>query len=413
MKNKLLIKNTVMLYLMTFTKMLLPLITLPYLTRILSTSNYGVVSYTKSIMTYMQIIVDFGFMLSITKEIVNNKNDQNKVSELCSDTLLSRLLLWIMAFVVLGIMICNITILKHNIIFVILSMFSVLTTCFLPDYLFRGFENMEVISYRFIVSKLISTVLTFIFVKSNDSMMWIPILDILGNLAAILLTNLKIKKMNIHINIDIKRLKFALLNIKASTNYFASNLASTLLGAFSTILIGVYLTASDVAFWSIANNLIGTIQSLYNPISDGIYPQMIKSKSIGLIKNIFKLLIPLIITGCIISYFLAPQVINLLSGPKYGVSVTIFRMLIPILFLGFISIMLGWPTLGAINKSKETMITAILSATVQMISFLLLIITNSFTIWNIALVRILCEIVLLSSRFGYVLKYRNEFERGD
>ena len=63
-------KNIIMLYGYSIAKILLPFVTVPYLTRVMSTDAYGVVLYVKSIGTYLQLIVDFGFMLSGTRDIV-------------------------------------------------------------------------------------------------------------------------------------------------------------------------------------------------------------------------------------------------------------------------------------------------------------------------------------------------------
>ena len=68
-------KNSGMLLAMNAAKILFPLITLPYLTRVLSTDAYGTVVYVKSVISYMQLMVDFGFLLSATKEIVNANGD--------------------------------------------------------------------------------------------------------------------------------------------------------------------------------------------------------------------------------------------------------------------------------------------------------------------------------------------------
>ena len=66
MKQKNVLKNIIMLYGMSIAKIVFPLLTLPYLTRVLSVESYGVVSYVKAVMQYMQLGVDFGFMLSGT-----------------------------------------------------------------------------------------------------------------------------------------------------------------------------------------------------------------------------------------------------------------------------------------------------------------------------------------------------------
>ena len=60
MKNKI-VKNTMYLYLITAVKMVFPLLTLPYLTRILSVEMYGVVTYAKAYTSYVQLVLDFGF----------------------------------------------------------------------------------------------------------------------------------------------------------------------------------------------------------------------------------------------------------------------------------------------------------------------------------------------------------------
>ena len=73
------VNNTVMLMIFHISKILFPFVTLPYLTRVLTVDTYGVVTYVKTVMTYMQILVDFGFALSATKDVVQTiKNKINR-----------------------------------------------------------------------------------------------------------------------------------------------------------------------------------------------------------------------------------------------------------------------------------------------------------------------------------------------
>ena len=102
--SKTLVKNTVMLYIMNITKIVLPLVTLPYLTRVLSKDCYGVVSYVKAVMQYMQVVVDFGFILSATKDVVNCKEDKKRLSYIIGDTMVAKLILVLVSFVALVIM---------------------------------------------------------------------------------------------------------------------------------------------------------------------------------------------------------------------------------------------------------------------------------------------------------------------
>ena len=155
--------------------------------------------------------------------------------------------------------------------------------------------------------------------------------------------------------------------------------------------------------------IIGTIQACYSPIPDGRYPEMSRSKNIGIVKNPLKIFLPVIGLGCVATIFLAKQVLLILGGEKYLPAVPILQLLIPNLFIGFLSIMFGWPTLGAIGKAKDTTISTLTSIIVHIILLVALIIFNKFNLYTIAIVRCITEAVLFGMRYMYYRKYKNLF----
>ena len=407
MKNKKIVNNTIMLMIFNITKIIMPFITLPYLTRVLTTDTYGVVTYAKTVMTYMQIFVDFGFVLSATKDIVKVKDNKEKMALVIGDTMIARVILGLIGFIIILILGVSLPILRANILYTILSYIVVFLSIFLMDFLFRGIERMHVITIRFIVMKTISTVLTFFFIKDDSDILLIPILDILSSLVAIILVFWEIKKMKV--GVKFTKVKNALSSIKDSFIYFLSNVASTSFNALSTIIIGIFISATDVAYWGVCMQIIGTIQACYTPISDGIYPEMIKSKNINLIRKVIKIFLPVVTLGCILAYFLAVPGLWILGGDEYLAAVPIFRILIPALFFGFFSIIYGWPTLGVIGKTKETTISTVVSIVINIILLGILVLTNSFTLVNIAIVRTLTEVILFATRYIFYRKYKNLF----
>lgn len=400
-------KNTFMLIVFNIAKIVFPFITLPYLTRVFSTNTYGTVAYVKTVMSYMQIIVDFGFVLSATKDIVKIRSDKQKMEYVIGDTLMARFIMGLIGFIIILLLCILLPILRNNILYTLLSYVVIFLSIFLMDFLFRGLEIMHVITIRFIVMKLISTALTFVLVKSDNDILLIPILDILSSLVAIILVFFQIKKLELKIHFS--GLKKSLSTIKNSFVYFLSYVASTSFNALSTMIIGIKISPAEVAYWSVCMQVIGSIQACYQPITDGIYPEMIKTKNYGLLKKIVKLLLPLISLGCIMCYFLSGVVLNILGGSEYLVAVPIFRILIPSLFFGFLAAMYGWPALGAIGKTKETTMSTVTSIVVHILLLVILILTDSFTLVNIAIVRTLTEIVLFSIRYYYCKKYKNLF----
>ena len=130
--------NTIMLYLLSAAKTIFPLLTLPYLARDLSVDCYGTVSYVKAVVGYAQIIVDFGFMLSAVKEIVEVQNNKTSISKVVGNTVISKLILAFVAYAVIMIISSGIVILRNNLLYVCIAMLVPVLSCFLLDFLCRG-----------------------------------------------------------------------------------------------------------------------------------------------------------------------------------------------------------------------------------------------------------------------------------
>ena len=349
------IRNIIMLYGLSIAKIVFPLITLPYLTRVLTVDTYGTVSYVKTIMTYLQLTVDFGFMLSGTKDIVKGKQNGEDLGKITGDILLARIILGIIAFAVLVGLIIVLPILRENVLYTFLSYVSVFFSIFLFDYVFRGLEEMQVITIRFVIMKGIAAALIFVFVHNDTQIIWIPILDCIGSLLAVALVWIEIKKRNLHIKL--MSLSRSLNKLGESAIYFASEMATTAFGALNTVLIGVFLSKSDVAYWSLCITMISAVQAMYEPINSGVYPDMVKNKDLKVIKRTLSIFMPIVTVGCVFTIFVAKYALLFVGGKQYVDAAGLLRALTPVLFISFPTMLFGWPTLGAFGKAKEVTIT--------------------------------------------------------
>ncbi len=406
--SKSLVKNTAMLYIMNITKIVLPLITLPYLTRVLSKDCYGTVSYVKAVMQYMQVVVDFGFQLSATKDIVNARGDNKKINQTVGDTLLAKLMLVGLSFVVLLGMIAAIPLLRAHALYTILSFVVVALTCFLMDFLFRGLEEMQVITIRYLVMRSLAAALTFVFVRDDSDMLWIPVLDIIGSLVAIVLVFHEMKKREI--KIDFTGIKNAWLKLKESAVFFLSNMASTTFTALNTLLIGIFIDAEQVAEWSVCLQMVSAVMAMYTPVTDGIYPHMVKTRDWKIIKKTARIFMTIITCGCVFTFFAAQIALLIIVGEKYVTAVPLLRAFIPLLFFSFPAMLFGWPALGAIGKMKETTKTTLITAAMQVVGLVLLLLMGEFNVINLALLRGITEAGMFVMRYGYCRKFKGEFD---
>lgn len=405
--NKKLIKNIISLYGFSIAKIILPLITLPYLTRVLSVETYGMIAYVKSIIGYFQLFIDFGFMFSGTKKIVRLNNNKSDISKVIGNVMLARIFIAVISLPILYIICEIIPVLRYEKTYVFLAFIPVILSVFLFDFVFRGLEKMHVLTIRFFAMKGLSTVFTLFLVKSNSDILWIPALDIIGSLIALVFVFVELKKEKLHIKIE--GFKAVFLELQDSAVFFVSNMSQTIFVALNTLVIGVFLSASDVAYWSLCIQMITAIQTMYQPITDGIYPHMVQTKNFSIVKKILCIFMPIIFAGCVFTFFVAKYALIIIGGGKYAVAANVLRCMTPVMFFGFPCIALGWPSLGAINKDKEVTVSTIISAIFQLIGLYVLGLTGRFNLMSIAIWRSLTEILLFSIRTFLCIKNRKEF----
>lgn len=406
-EKKNLAKNTIALYVMNIVKLIFPILTLPYLTRILSTTTYGFVTYVKSLIVYVQLFIDFGFLLSATKNIVKAKNKE-EIGSIVGNTIFEKLILGLIATILFIIASLFIPIIQKNIYFSLLYLISSLVSIFILDFLYRGIEKMNYVAIPYIISKTISLIFTFIVVKNDNDIIYIPLFEFFGNLVAAFMSIYFLRR--VHIKINYKNLKTSIDDFKDSLIYFISNFATTIFGALTTIVAGFYISEENIAFWGICMQILAAAKALYNPLTNSLYPYMLRKRNLKLINKISLIMIIPMIVGIFLVVFGNEFIFRIIGGIKYEKAGITLVFLLPAFIFSFYSMLYGWPVLGAIEKSKETTISTVIAALFQIIELLFLGICDCFNLKSLAISCSLTEFLLFIIRFIIVYKNRNKFD---
>lgn len=402
-----LLKNTIYLYIVTVIKIVAPLATLPYLTRVLSVDGYGTVSFVKAYCSYVQLLIDFGFLLSATKSIAEAFGDKHSIGRITGDTIVEKGILSVASLILTVVFCLLVPLLRENALFVFLYVFSCVSTIGILDFLYRGIEKMGYVAIPFALSKTITVALTFVCVRGDCDLLLIPILEIAGNMVAAIVSLLFLRREGIRLSFS--GVKSWIADLADSFVYFASNFATTFFGALTTLMAGVFLTSADVAFWSVCMMAVSAAKSLYSPISNSLYPRMIVTKDLGLVNKVTMVLSVPLLLGCLAVLFFGDQIMLIVAGQKYAQSGLVLKSLVPVLLFSFYSMMYGWPVLGAIGKRNETTITTIIAAAFQMGGLLTLLVTGNFTLFSLSVCCGASEAILLVARLVVVLKNRSAF----
>lgn len=173
--NRKLISNTVFLYLMTTSIQILNLLTVPYLSRVLGPTEYGQIGLALGYMAYVQIILDFGFTLYATKKISENKTDKCKIEYIITAVTFIKVILAVCLGVVfllfLYINVFDVTLMTILQVYLL----GYLITALLPDFYYRGMENMKSIALRTLIVRVLFTLLIFLCVRKKEDIMFVPV----------------------------------------------------------------------------------------------------------------------------------------------------------------------------------------------------------------------------------------------
>lgn len=395
-------KNTAWQYGLQLVKYLFPLITLPYLTRVLEPEGYAFYAYVVSFMSFAQVFVDFGFNLSGTKRIAkaSSVGEENRINGAVTE---ARLVLCLVAGVAVMVIASFLPLTKENLLYVFLAFLAVCGKGLVPDFLFQGHEDMGPITTRFLASKSISTVLTFLLVHSIADIMWVPVLDILSSGVALAWSFVAARK-RFGATIELVPLREALAELKMSGLYCFSNMAATVFSGFTTLLIGVVVTdASQVAFWSLAMTAVSAVQSLYSPIVNSLYPHMVNTGDYRFARKLSLLAVPAVLVGTFLFCLLSNFIMFVLGGERYLVGSWVLVWISPLLVFSFFGMLFGWPVLGAVGKVVEVTKSTVASALFCIAALLIASFVGVTDLHAICIIRCVTEALLFGIRFYYAL----------
>lgn len=411
MRSEKLVKNTFFLYILMFSTQILNLITIPYQTRILEPVVFGVINVCVAVMTYVQLVLDFGFMLSATADVTKNKNDISRLKYINSSVFYCKIVL---SIIILGIFIIinsifNIT--GDYLILYILYFVSYLIGSLIPDYIYRGMEDMKQVALRTLAIRIFFTIMIFVFVKNSDDYLIIPLLLLIGNIIAV-----GYSYMNIYKTYNIKFIKVKIVDIidtmKNSFPYFISRFASSFYQVLNTIIIGsIYKGMSVVGFYTSSDKLINIAKSFSSPVADSLYPYMIRKKNYNLIKKILLIVMPLILLAGVIVFIYAEDLCGILFGVNYKEAGNILRCLLPIAIVIFPTYLLAFPIMVPMGLEKYAIRSNVIGAVIQIILFIGLFVTKSFNIYSIAVCASIVEVSVFIYRLSIVLIFRHKLNK--
>lgn len=411
-KKTVLLKNTVMLYILTFSSYFLGFLVIPYETRVLHTEKFGLVGLAMAIMIYFQKTIDFGFLLSATEEVSLHQDDRRKLSRILTAVTLGKLLLTVLAGGVLFLLCQLVPRWQGNTGFFFLYFAATVLNCLMPDFLYRGLEQMEAITVRTVLIKLFFTVMIFLFLHGPEDYTLIPLLNTIGNAVALLGVFIHLRKK---LGLGFTRCTWreTLGSLRRSSGFFLSRIATTSYTAVSTIILDLVSGGSATAFYSSADKVVNIAKGVFQPISDSLYPYMTKNRDFRLVKKVLLIAEPLILLGCALVFLWAEPLCALFFGEEYAPAGKVLRAMLPMIAVLLPNYILGFPTLSAMGMTRYANYAAIFGSLVHVFNLALIFILGKVNMVTLGLLASAAELSILLFQIVVIYRNRNKLAAKD
>ncbi|MBI5218482.1 MAG: flippase [Bacteroidia bacterium] len=360
-ENKIIFSNFLSLSTLNGINIFLPLITLPYLVRVLGPEKFGITAFAASIVVYFNIVCGYGFHLSATKSISVHRSNMIKVNSVFSSVIFIKLLLAVFSFIILCFLVFLIPGLYQERFVIITSFGLVLGWAITPVWLFQGMEKMYYITVVNIIPKLFFTILTFFVITKQGDYIYVNLLSSLGYIIAgvvSMIISFKMFKISLIIPkmIDIRH------QLQEGWYIFLSTIGMFLYRETNIIILGIFTNYEIVGYYASAEKVIKALQSIFSPFTEALFPFFSKRTANEKPEDILKTIMRVakyyslvLISFSTLLLLLAEPAIKLFFGSKYLQSIDDIRIMSPIIFIGGLNYLFG--IIGLFNFGRSRAFT--------------------------------------------------------
>ncbi len=342
---KRLVENLISLSAVQGLSILFPLITFPYLIRVLGIEGFGVFSLVQTFIMYFDLLVSFGFGLTATKRISANMQDELMVKQIIIAVYILKTILFLISFLIF--IACSFTpFLQGHIYLLPLSAFYLLGNMLFPDWYFQGIQKMRNITFVTLISKAISLLLILVMVKEKTDIEYAIIAMSAGNMVAGIIAMILMFK-SLSNGFVLPSRGFIKDVFKESSYVFMSIILAPLYSSVNIFILRIFTNPLMVGYYAVAEKIFNAIGMLTNIINRTFYPhlsQLYVSSIKAYKKNINKLLV--IIAGiffvfALMQFFGAALIVKFLFGKEQediSYSVAILKIMsVALIFSPFVS----------------------------------------------------------------------------
>jgi len=342
----------------TGTQMLFPLITFPYVCRVIEADGIGQINFFQSIISYISLFTCLGIPMYAIREIARDRSDVVQMNRTAMEILLLHSMLTLLGYAIVAILSLTVPQIQVNIpLFLILSL-TIFFTAIGCEWFYRGIEDFKYITIRGFIIKTVSVVLLFIFVKSKTDLLYYGCYTVFGVLGGNIFNFFRLRKYIHRENIIFSELHIK-RHVKPVLKVFSFSVVTSIYLQLNTVLLGFLKNALAVGYFAAATKVMqmllmmsSCLGSVMMPRASHLIAENKEDEFNRLIQKSYDFTLAIALPMTIGLIFCAPSLITALCGVKFEHSILPSQIIAPIILMVAISNVFGIQVLfpkGKIN----------------------------------------------------------------
>ena len=371
MKKKSIKLNFIMNIILTMSSFIFPLITFPYVSRVLLPVGTGKVSMATSVITYFSMFAQLGIPTYGIRACAKVRDNREKLSKVAQELLIINIIMSMISYMVLIILLFYVPKFRcEKELYVILS-FNIILTSIGMEWLYKALEQYTYITVRSVIFKFIALIFMFFLVHKQTDYVIYGGITIFAASASNILNLINVHKfINLKLvgNYNFRR------HLKPVLIFFAMSCATTIYTNLDTVMLGFMTTDTDVGYYNAAVKIKVILVSVVTSLGTVLMPRASYYIQHEMWDEFYKLskkaikFVLLAATSMMIYFMIfAREGVLFLSGEAFGGAVVPMIIVMPtLLFIGLTNIM-GIQMLIPMGKENAVMISTFAGAIVDLI----------------------------------------------
>jgi len=409
LKSKL-ISNSLFMMVLQAAQLLVPLLLMPFIIDKFGIEGFGLLSFATAICMFINVICDYGFNLTATKNIAVNTDSPALINQIFNTTMTAKFILLFITALTYASAVFLIDDLSNDWVIYCLSFGIVIGNVLFPLWLYQGFQNFKFITILNIILKIIFTVSIFIVVNDEADFYKIPLFISLGYIVPGCVALIYAKnKYNLSFFLpSFIQLKDTYIE---GWHIFISRIAVFSYTSVNIIFLAFFTNTVIVGYYAVASRIIGAISSVVGMINQVLFPYLSRvwrNEKKMYFKKLKLFSIALFILMLVIMLFIqisSPYIVYVLTGGKNELSIALMR----ILSLALILIPLGGLfTQSFVTQNKHSLVTTVTIATTLVNFILIFLLTPLYGAYGMAYSVFLVQLFQIVINLFYLSKLKGK-----